>query len=233
VHVGVFSCCLHLVARFANEDAAAILVALHQWHAPSQHRSVPSICARSTGHTGHTGGYCIFTHQAPADFSSVGNGLSMAIRGVILHIGSSWKAYSVHIRECTLHRPSGFAPPALPIRPRVWPGFPQSITAGCIFPAADATAQIFDTKGEGEGGREPWDLARTLRWLFFGFAVQAPWNHVREREGREVALGHGRRYGVMIRKESPPNRLDYFRGWTASRLSRWDRADGSPRGPTK
>eukprot|EP00752_Nemacystus_decipiens_P015395 g13728.t1 len=50
----------------------------------------------------------------------------------------------------------------------------KSITAGCIFPAADATAQLFDPK---EKGSEKWDTARTLRWLFFGFAVQAPWNH--------------------------------------------------------
>lgn len=55
----------------------------------------------------------------------------------------------------------------------------QSITAGCIFPAADATAQFFDPKRK-EAGSEQWDTARTLRWLFFGFAVQAPWNHVSE-----------------------------------------------------
>lgn len=55
----------------------------------------------------------------------------------------------------------------------------QSITAGVIFPAADATAQLFDkNKGDTDGGGS-WDVARTLRWLFFGFAVQAPWNHVR------------------------------------------------------
>ncbi|CAN0151153.1 unnamed protein product [Pylaiella littoralis] len=52
----------------------------------------------------------------------------------------------------------------------------KSITAGCIFPAADATAQLYDTKAK-EGEHQQWDGARTLRWLFFGFAVQAPWNH--------------------------------------------------------
>lgn len=57
----------------------------------------------------------------------------------------------------------------------------QSITAGVIFPAADATAQLFDKSKEGEAssaGAANWDFFRTLRWLFFGFAVQAPWNHV-------------------------------------------------------
>ncbi|CAM9422787.1 unnamed protein product, partial [Laminaria digitata] len=57
----------------------------------------------------------------------------------------------------------------------------QSITAGVIFPAADATAQLFDKSKGGEessaSGGTSWDFARTLRWLFFGFAVQAPWNH--------------------------------------------------------
>lgn len=50
----------------------------------------------------------------------------------------------------------------------------QSITAGVIFPAADATAQLFSEETE-DGG---FDFSRTLRWLFFGFVVQAPWNHV-------------------------------------------------------
>lgn len=58
----------------------------------------------------------------------------------------------------------------------------QSITAGVIFPAADATAQLFDKSKGGEessaSGGASWDFSRTLRWLFFGFAVQAPWNHV-------------------------------------------------------
>lgn len=55
----------------------------------------------------------------------------------------------------------------------------KSITAGVIFPAADATAQFFDSARK--AGDEGWDFARTLRWLFFGFVVQAPWNHVRAR----------------------------------------------------
>ncbi|CAN0097989.1 unnamed protein product [Ectocarpus sp. 4 AP-2014] len=54
----------------------------------------------------------------------------------------------------------------------------KSITAGCIFPAADAVAQRFDNKGQDdEELQQQWDIARTLRWLFFGFAIQAPWNH--------------------------------------------------------
>lgn len=61
----------------------------------------------------------------------------------------------------------------------------QSITAGVIFPAADATAQLFDkSKGGDESSASEgasWDFPRTLRWLFFGFAVQAPWNHVSRR----------------------------------------------------
>eukprot|EP00904_Undaria_pinnatifida_P011297 jgi/Undpi1/7298/HiC_scaffold_22.g09771.m1 len=59
-------------------------------------------------------------------------------------------------------------------------GHQWSITAGVIFPAADATAQLFDKSKEGEAssaGAANWDFFRTLRWLFFGFAVQAPWNH--------------------------------------------------------
>lgn len=40
-------------------------------------------------------------------------------------------------------------------------------------------AQRFDKKGQDDGElQQQWDSARTLRWLFFGFAVQAPWNHV-------------------------------------------------------
>ncbi|CAM9668581.1 unnamed protein product, partial [Ascophyllum nodosum] len=55
----------------------------------------------------------------------------------------------------------------------------KSITAGVIFPAADAVAQSFDKKKRQEKDIDvdSWDFARTLRWLFFGFAVQAPWNH--------------------------------------------------------
>lgn len=61
--------------------------------------------------------------------------------------------------------------PRLPVR--------KSITAGVIFPAADATAQLFDKKNTAEdSGSGGWDLPRTLRWSFFGFVVQAPWNHV-------------------------------------------------------
>lgn len=72
----------------------------------------------------------------------------------------------------------------------------QSITAGVIFPAADLTAQLLDPSSrqgsdpdkparantnDDESVKVAWDFARSLRWLFFGFAVQAPWNHVRSR----------------------------------------------------
>lgn len=73
--------------------------------------------------------------------------------------------------------------PRFSLAPLVVPSFwrHQSITAGVIFPAADATAQLFDKNKGGEessAGGAIWDFYRTLRWLFFGFAVQAPWNHV-------------------------------------------------------
>ncbi|CAM9666052.1 unnamed protein product [Choristocarpus tenellus] len=53
----------------------------------------------------------------------------------------------------------------------------KSVTAGVIFPAADATAQLLDRRGNVEADSGSWDIFRTIRWLTFGFFVQAPWNH--------------------------------------------------------
>lgn len=89
-------------------------------------------------------------------------------------------------------------PPCLPISGA------QSITAGCIFPAADATAQFFDPKRK-EAGSEQWDTARTLRWLFFGFAVQAPWNHVSEagRGGGDPRRFHAKEIATRNHSRQP------------------------------
>lgn len=89
----------------------------------------------------------------------------------------------------------------------------QSITAGCIFPAADATAQFFDPKRKEEGS-EQWDTARTLRWLFFGFAVQAPWNHVSATEALHVPFffpkGKGKRVYLYYQPHFP---IPLFSDW--------------------
>ncbi|CAN0017949.1 unnamed protein product [Discosporangium mesarthrocarpum] len=53
----------------------------------------------------------------------------------------------------------------------------KSLTAGFIFPAADAAAQVLDKGDGGSTDSDAWDLNRSLRWLIFGFFVQAPWNH--------------------------------------------------------
>lgn len=46
----------------------------------------------------------------------------------------------------------------------------KCVTATCIIGAGDFVAQNIESKGEV-------DIARVARWAFFGFILQAPWNH--------------------------------------------------------
>ena len=53
----------------------------------------------------------------------------------------------------------------------------QSVTAGVILGAADLAGQALeDIQKEGEASSGV-DIARTIRFAFFGFILQAPWNH--------------------------------------------------------
>lgn len=58
----------------------------------------------------------------------------------------------------------------------------KSITAGVILGAADFTGQKFENLKENKGGditkdSNEIDIGRTIRFAFFGFVLQAPWNH--------------------------------------------------------
>lgn len=48
----------------------------------------------------------------------------------------------------------------------------KSVTAGVILGAADLAGQAFEQKENKDV-----DIARTLRFAFFGLVLQAPWNH--------------------------------------------------------
>lgn len=53
----------------------------------------------------------------------------------------------------------------------------KSVTAGVILGAADLAGQALeDAQKEGDESSEL-DIARTIRFAFFGFVLQAPWNH--------------------------------------------------------
>merc|ERR1719424_84083 len=49
----------------------------------------------------------------------------------------------------------------------------KAITAGVIIGAGDATAQLLEKRDSDEA----FDVARALRWAFFGLVLQGPWNH--------------------------------------------------------
>uniref|UniRef100_A0A7S3PZB9 Peroxisomal membrane protein MPV17 n=1 Tax=Chaetoceros debilis TaxID=122233 RepID=A0A7S3PZB9_9STRA len=51
----------------------------------------------------------------------------------------------------------------------------KSITAGVILGAADFAGQALERSNSGEDN--PVDYARAARFAFFGFILQAPWNH--------------------------------------------------------
>jgi hypothetical protein len=54
----------------------------------------------------------------------------------------------------------------------------KSVTAGIILGAADLAGQaIEDTQREGDEESTDIDIARTVRFAFFGLVLQAPWNH--------------------------------------------------------
>lgn len=53
----------------------------------------------------------------------------------------------------------------------------KSVTAGVILGAADLAGQaVQDAQREGDETTDI-DIARTVRFAFFGLALQAPWNH--------------------------------------------------------
>ena len=54
----------------------------------------------------------------------------------------------------------------------------KSVTAGVILGAADLAGQALqNSQKEGDNESTELDIARTLRFAFFGLVLQAPWNH--------------------------------------------------------
>lgn len=53
----------------------------------------------------------------------------------------------------------------------------KSITAGVILGAADVAGQALENKDSSDGEESSFDVARAARFAFFGFILQAPWNH--------------------------------------------------------
>ena len=53
----------------------------------------------------------------------------------------------------------------------------KSVTAGIILGAADLAGQALENSKKEEGDSKPIDVARFARFAFFGFILQAPWNH--------------------------------------------------------
>jgi len=49
----------------------------------------------------------------------------------------------------------------------------KAVTAGVIIGAGDCAAQLI----EGVTDKKEFELARALRWAFFGLVLQGPWNH--------------------------------------------------------
>jgi len=49
----------------------------------------------------------------------------------------------------------------------------KAVTAGVIIGAGDSTAQLI----EKVTANKEFELARALRWAFFGLVLQGPWNH--------------------------------------------------------
>lgn len=52
----------------------------------------------------------------------------------------------------------------------------KSVTASVILGAADLAGQAIESKQKGDSSATV-DMARTLRFAFFGLVLQAPWNH--------------------------------------------------------
>lgn len=57
-----------------------------------------------------------------------------------------------------------------------YPLLTKSVTAGAILGAADIAGQALENKQKGDDDAEL-DIARTVRFAFFGLVLQAPWNH--------------------------------------------------------
>ena len=53
----------------------------------------------------------------------------------------------------------------------------KSVTAGVILGAADLAGQALEAKQKGDDAASELDIARTVRFAFFGLVLQAPWNH--------------------------------------------------------
>jgi hypothetical protein len=51
----------------------------------------------------------------------------------------------------------------------------KSITAGVIIGSGDCAAQLLEKTTSKE--EKDFDVARALRWAFFGLVLQGPWNH--------------------------------------------------------
>ena len=89
------------------------------------------------------------TRQAPRSASS---SLSMAVDPI-----QAWDAYNE----------------ALSANPLVV----KSVTAGVILGAADLAGQALQDAQRGDEEKTELDIARTVRFAFFGLVLQAPWNH--------------------------------------------------------
>lgn len=53
----------------------------------------------------------------------------------------------------------------------------KSVTAGVILGAADLAGQALQDSQRSEEDKTDIDIARTVRFAFFGLVLQAPWNH--------------------------------------------------------
>jgi hypothetical protein len=53
----------------------------------------------------------------------------------------------------------------------------KSVTAGAILGAADLAGQKIQSITGGQGKDKDVDVGRFVRFAFFGFILQAPWNH--------------------------------------------------------
>lgn len=80
----------------------------------------------------------------------------MVDAGVTDVIANAWASYNIALNEAPL--------------------VTKSITAGVILGAADLTGQALERSNK-EDSDDSVDLARAARFAFFGFVLQAPWNH--------------------------------------------------------
>jgi len=93
------------------------------------------------------------------DTTTTTNGKSRASRSLSLALdpAQAWESYNT----------------ALEANPLIV----KSVTASVILGAADIAGQVVQNSQREEDDRTDLDIARTVRFAFFGLVLQAPWNH--------------------------------------------------------